>query len=455
MLAVFAPIERGRGRASATHALDVVIANKNAPRQCVLSGPDRRDRAQPQPPGGTRDHDPRRPRLGGLPQPVRRGRPRAVPPRRSTTVELAPSDDPRLRQRDRRALPRRPGAGPRPARRPARPARRVRRPGRGDVPDGSPDLPRSRPRRQAHRAGPLDPRGTRPRSPSPSTPRAGPPATSHDLACSLATLAALGYAVDLTRWDDGQICAEAPARKPGLTVRISGANASSEGPAATERPPAAEPAPVEPESSSHRPRSAPAHPRDSRHSDGHGPDDAGHHPATTSRRERSNDEPSRTDRIRIIIRTARPSLATLCIAPRPSRSRSGRPASDRSRGRRGPCRAACRSPSRPRRRTWPPSSDWPSRPPTCTASSSKARRRPSRPSSSCSSSSSDLVAWRCPIRPRRPLLHPVSGPASRGSPDDARGTSAGRAGTPVSHGRSGMSAPAPPDRRAPAHPRPH
>ena len=42
-----------------------------------------------------------------------------------------------------------------------------------------------------------------------------------DLACALATLAALGYAVDLTRWDDGQTARKAPARKPGLTVRLS------------------------------------------------------------------------------------------------------------------------------------------------------------------------------------------------------------------------------------------
>ena len=46
----------------------------------------------------------------------------------------------------------------------------------------------------------------------------------HDLACSLATLAALGYAVDLNRWDEGGSALVAPAAKPGLTVRISGAN---------------------------------------------------------------------------------------------------------------------------------------------------------------------------------------------------------------------------------------
>ncbi len=47
----------------------------------------------------------------------------------------------------------------------------------------------------------------------------------HDLACSLATLAALGYAVDLNRWDEGAFARTITATRPGLTVRISGANA--------------------------------------------------------------------------------------------------------------------------------------------------------------------------------------------------------------------------------------
>ena len=46
-----------------------------------------------------------------------------------------------------------------------------------------------------------------------------------DLACSLATLAALGYAVNLKHWDEGESARVVPATKPGLTVRISGANA--------------------------------------------------------------------------------------------------------------------------------------------------------------------------------------------------------------------------------------
>ena len=46
-----------------------------------------------------------------------------------------------------------------------------------------------------------------------------------DLASTLAELAALGYAVTLTRWDEpGAEALARPARKPGLTVKITGAN---------------------------------------------------------------------------------------------------------------------------------------------------------------------------------------------------------------------------------------
>ena len=43
-----------------------------------------------------------------------------------------------------------------------------------------------------------------------------------DLACTLASLAAHGYAVDLTRWDPD--AKPLPARRPGLTVKVCGAN---------------------------------------------------------------------------------------------------------------------------------------------------------------------------------------------------------------------------------------
>jgi acyl transferase domain-containing protein/NAD(P)-dependent dehydrogenase (short-subunit alcohol dehydrogenase family)/acyl carrier protein len=45
----------------------------------------------------------------------------------------------------------------------------------------------------------------------------------HDLACTLAALAAQGYALDLTGWDGAY--EPAPAKRPGLTVKICGANA--------------------------------------------------------------------------------------------------------------------------------------------------------------------------------------------------------------------------------------
>jgi len=56
----------------------------------------------------------------------------------------------------------------------------------------------------------------------------------YDLACALASLAALGYAVDLARWDEGDHGAPIAEKKPGLTVRICGANPRPEVPATDE-----------------------------------------------------------------------------------------------------------------------------------------------------------------------------------------------------------------------------
>ena len=58
----------------------------------------------------------------------------------------------------------------------------------------------------------------------------------HDLACSLATLAALGYAVDLTRWDEGCHEPATTGKKLGLTVKISGANARPKSPPEDKKP---------------------------------------------------------------------------------------------------------------------------------------------------------------------------------------------------------------------------
>ena len=58
----------------------------------------------------------------------------------------------------------------------------------------------------------------------------------HDLACSLATLAALGYAVDLTPWDEGCRVPVNADTKPGFTVKISGANARPKAPQEDNQP---------------------------------------------------------------------------------------------------------------------------------------------------------------------------------------------------------------------------
>ena len=57
----------------------------------------------------------------------------------------------------------------------------------------------------------------------------------YDLACTLASLAAEGYPVDLTRWDGDW--RPAPAKRPGLTVKVCGANPRPK-PAASALPPA-------------------------------------------------------------------------------------------------------------------------------------------------------------------------------------------------------------------------
>jgi acyl transferase domain-containing protein/NAD(P)-dependent dehydrogenase (short-subunit alcohol dehydrogenase family) len=68
----------------------------------------------------------------------------------------------------------------------------------------------------------------------------------YDLACLLASLAALGYAVDVSRWDAGPKPRANPRKQRGLTAKISGANAKPKnGPAGDppERPRFAPPQP--------------------------------------------------------------------------------------------------------------------------------------------------------------------------------------------------------------------
>ena len=59
-----------------------------------------------------------------------------------------------------------------------------------------------------------------------------------DLARALAQLAAIGHPIDLTPWDEGVLARSEGARKPGLTVKVSGANF------APKRPPMGSPVPV-------------------------------------------------------------------------------------------------------------------------------------------------------------------------------------------------------------------
>jgi acyl transferase domain-containing protein len=62
-----------------------------------------------------------------------------------------------------------------------------------------------------------------------------------DLAKALARLSALGYPVALERWDEGADARPAPARKPGLTIKVSGANARPRARPAADRRPATPP----------------------------------------------------------------------------------------------------------------------------------------------------------------------------------------------------------------------
>ncbi len=64
-----------------------------------------------------------------------------------------------------------------------------------------------------------------------------------DLARALAQLAAIGHPVELVRWDEGCLERSEVAKKPGLTVKVSGANFAPKPPARQESP-RREPVPV-------------------------------------------------------------------------------------------------------------------------------------------------------------------------------------------------------------------
>ena len=67
-----------------------------------------------------------------------------------------------------------------------------------------------------------------------------------DLASSLAELAAIGYPVLLTRWDEGAEIPSRPTRKPGLTVKVCGANATPAPRTSAPKSSAPTPAPAKP-----------------------------------------------------------------------------------------------------------------------------------------------------------------------------------------------------------------
>ena len=163
----------------------------------------RGDRAEPPDPGRSTDHNPTRPGLGGVSQPVRRGG-RGSVPGRSRDGELSglrrspfsptrrPSPIPTIRSRCATC-------SPASSRGPSSSSRRSRRCiGRGarTFLEVGPDakltgLVRAILDGRDHLAIAVD--ASR-----------GSAGNVHDLACSLATLAALGYAVDLNHWDEGE-----------------------------------------------------------------------------------------------------------------------------------------------------------------------------------------------------------------------------------------------------------
>ena len=111
-----------------------------------------------------------------------------------------------------------------------------------------------------------------------------------DLALALAELAAFGYPIKLPRWDEPDHESSRPVRKPGLTVKVSGANFGPK-PASTPEPkrPAPNPAPV-----AHSPMTPPAHskpqPSASHHSNGdHPPAAANGQAKDASRNGRNHD----------------------------------------------------------------------------------------------------------------------------------------------------------------------
>ena len=229
MLAVFAPLE-DVSACSSDQDLDLVIANKNAPRQCVLSGRVAEIERAPAVLGDRQIAThivPVSAAFHSRPWPVPRTRSRQT----LDSIDLHRRRS-RLRQHDGRC-PTRPTLSRLVLCWPASsPGRSSSSPRSKRCTDGGADVSRSRPRRQAHRAWFARSSKAPIISPWPWIASRGAAGNLHDLACSLASLAALGYAVDLDSM--GRRRSRVPAeQKPGFTVKICGANARPKAPPPT------------------------------------------------------------------------------------------------------------------------------------------------------------------------------------------------------------------------------
>ena len=207
----------------------------------------------------------------------------------------------------------------------------------------------------------------------------------YDLACSLATLASAGYAVDLTRWDEGRHELGAARRKVRAHRQDLRCQRQTESVAATTTRSWTRNQPGLREYSCTTPGFPPvATVLDGRRKKS---DDVFASSAARSHRDRLDHELARADQL-ALTRTARPPRTDTSAAKARRTADASAPPVDRQRSSATqagdlpwPCTSA-RQPAGPR-------SGWPNRRPPCTGSSWKGKKRPSRSFSSCSTRNSD------------------------------------------------------------------
>ena len=224
MLAVFAPIDQMASLIH-QHGLDVVIANKNAPGQYVLSGPIAEIERAAGLFGGAHQFEPAC-GVGGFPQPVRGPRTGGVPGKPGRGGSEARHNAGLCqyywialsrRRRERQELLA--GQLSQPVEFVAQVEAMYRMEARAFLEVGPGDrltgLVRSILDGREHQAIAVD-----------AFPSEGDGGNLAGLALALANLSALGYPVDLERWDDGyQVSASVPAStRKHLTVKICGAH---------------------------------------------------------------------------------------------------------------------------------------------------------------------------------------------------------------------------------------